>query len=110
MIEFTKSYKTVDGEVFASIEEAQQHELSVVFEKHPTLQQTGLPPEPMNDWIAKMILDNKDAVMDILTTTPNSKPKARKINGGTKKRHKTVITDAPFSTTTGVNVPDGTDS
>jgi hypothetical protein len=107
MIEFTKCYRTADGEVFGTIEEAQQHELSVVFKKHPTLQQTGLPSEPMNDWIAEMILDEKDLVIDILTTTPNSKPKARAIHGGTKKRTpKTVITDANVSATGVVNAAD----
>ena len=98
MIEFTKSYKTADGQVFGAIEQAQIHELSVAFEKHPVLQATGLPSEPLSDVIAKMVLENKDLVIDVLTTTPNSKPKARAIHGGTKKRTpKTVITDAATS-------------
>ena len=94
MIEFTKSYKTSDGQVFGTIEEAQHHELSALFEKHPILTQTGLPPEPMHNWIAGMVLDNSELVVDILTTKPSSKPKARKVNGGTKKRtHATGILD-----------------
>lgn len=95
MITFTRSYKTQDGQVFGTIEEAQEHELGVAFEKHPLLTQTGLPPAPMNQWIAKMVLESKEVVMDILTMTPNSKPKARSIHGGTKKRNvKSVVTDA----------------
>jgi hypothetical protein len=96
MIEFTKSYKTSDGQVFGTIEEAQKHELSVLFLPHPILQATGLPSEPMNDWIAEMVLDNKETIIDILTTKSNSKPKARKANGGSKKR-----------TTKSIGNPDG---
>jgi len=40
-----------------------------------------------------LILDKKDKIIDILTMTSSSKPKARAVNGGTKKR-KVVITDA----------------
>lgn len=89
MIEFTKSFKTEDNKIFATIEEAQIHELEVALS--------------LDSDIVKQIVDNKDAVMDILTTTKNSKPKARKINGGNKKR-KTVITDANTNIITNVNV------
>ena len=98
MIEFTKSYKTADGQVFGSIEDAQTHEVEVLFEKNPF--------ETPHD-AAAIVLKNKTILIDILTTTPNSKPKARAIHGGTKSRKKTVITDAATSTTTGVNVPLG---
>ena len=36
--------------------------------------------------VAGVLMDNKDAMIDILTTTATSKPRARKANGGTKKR------------------------
>ena len=100
MIEFTKSYKTGDGNVFATIEKAQKHELSVLFEPHPTLQATGLPSEPMNEWIAEIVLDNKDKIVDILTTTTTSKPKARKINGGRKPRKNEVTLSSLAAKTT----------
>jgi len=90
MIEFTKSYKTADGQVFATIEEAKRHELILA------LKQINVPPAsnlPYDD-IATLVLTVQDEIVDILTMSPNSKPKARKINGGTKKRNKTVITDA----------------
>jgi hypothetical protein len=89
MIQFTKSFKTTDGKVFGSIEEAQTHELIQVFS--PICGQYKSA-----DDVAKMILDKKEFILDVLTTTPNSKPKARAINGGRKSR-KTVITDAPTS-------------
>lgn len=84
MIQFTKSYKTSDGQVFGTIEDAQYHELQTTL---------GLSNDSNN--IIGVIMKNKDVIIDILTTTPNSKPKARSVNGGTKKRTpKTVITDA----------------
>lgn len=88
MIEFTKSYKTADGQVFGSIEDAQAHEIEVLFEKNPF--------ETPKD-AAAIVLKNKTILIDILTTTPNSKPKARATHGGTKNRKRTVITDATVS-------------
>lgn len=86
MIQFTKSYKTSDNQLFGSVEEAKIHELELVIAKiNPT---HGVSPENV-DAIATMIMNNKDIILDILTTTPNSKPKARAIHGGTKKRNKT---------------------
>jgi|ERR1017187_2902675 hypothetical protein len=101
MIEFTKSYKTADGQVFGSIEDAQAHEVTTILEKNPFTTAKEA---------ARIILENKTIFIDILTTTPNSKPKARTTHGGTKSRKKTVITDAATSATTGANVTDGTDS
>jgi hypothetical protein len=86
MIQFTKSYKTGDGQVFGSIEEAQIHELMLALDHVLDIDDI------------KTIMTKKNLVVDILTTTPNSKPKARSLNGGTKKR-KTVVTDAPASVT-----------
>ena len=90
MIEFTKSYKTADGKTFGTIEEAQRNDLKL-------LGLTTLVKETENitDWI----VCNKVAIVDILTTTPNSKPKARASHGGTKTRKKTIITDAATSVT-----------
>jgi hypothetical protein len=102
MIEFTKSYKTADGNVFGSIVDAQVHEVEVLFEKNPF--------ESSHD-AAAIVLKNKDILIDILTTTPNSKPKARATHGGTKNRKRGVITDSTTSVTSTTNaLPDGTDS
>lgn len=94
MIEFTKSYKTGDGLVFGSIEEAQSHEIANIFKKNPT---------STAEEIANVVLKNKTVLIDVLTTTPNSKPKARASHGGTKARRKTVVTDAASSVTTDNN-------
>jgi hypothetical protein len=79
MIVFTKSFKASDDQVFGSIQEAQLHELEIVLaSKNHTAAETVS--------FSKLILDKKDIIVDILTTGPNSKPKARAIHGGTKKR------------------------
>jgi len=84
MIQFTKSYKTTDGQVFGSIRDAQIHEL--------------LLAANLDQKTAEYVLENKDKVIDILTTTPNSKPKARSVNGGSKKRT-TVSASVPVVST-----------
>ena len=90
MIGFTKSYKTSDGTLVGSIPEAQLHELSVLF--------AAVSNNP--DVVAKLVLDKKDVFVDILTTTATSKPKARALHGGTKKRtQKTTPTNQVGSTT-----------
>ena len=102
MVEFTKSYKTADGEVFATIEDAKLHELVIALKKISVPTSANLP---YND-IALLVLTAKHDILDILTMTPNSKPKARKMHGGTKNRtKKTVITDAVTSVTTSQNDP-----
>ena len=97
MITFTKSYKTSDGQVFGTIEQAQLHELQ------NALLNITIPPAfgsgsgvTITESVAREILKKKDIIIDVLTTTQNSKPKARSVNGGTKKR-KLVITDADTS-------------
>ena len=97
MIQFTKSYKTDDNQVFGTIEEAQKHELETLL--HDKGVSKGEVPS-----VAKLLIDRKDIIVDILTMTPSSKPKARSIHGGTKKRpSKTVVTDANGSVTSTVN-------
>lgn len=96
MISFTRSYKTEDGQVFGTIEEAQTHELTVALDKHRSDFSDTNPAAAM----AKILLKDKNVILDILTMTPNSKPKARAIHGGSKKRTpKTVVTDANTSVT-----------
>lgn len=53
---------------------------------------------------ADVIIKNKDKIIDILTTTPTSKPRARKINGATRarkpKRHEAEQFPLPMEDTT----------
>jgi hypothetical protein len=99
MIEFTKSYKTADGQVFGTIEEAQVHEVELV------LNDPGFSAGD-NSKIAQFLVKHKTILVDVLTTTPNSKPKARSLHGGTKNRKKTVITDAATSLLATLNKSD----
>lgn len=79
MIERTQSYKCSDGTIVATLAEAQETELTILFNE-------SFSDGSMSVACAKAVLKNAPAVLDILTTTPTSKPKARKVNGGTKKR------------------------
>ena len=115
MIEFTKSYKTADGEVFATLEEAKRHELVIALRKINiplviALQKPNIPPGAnisMDD-VAMLVLKAQDEIIDILTMSPKSKPKARKLHGGTKVRGKRgVITDATTSVSSTSNIPLG---
>jgi hypothetical protein len=85
MLTFVKAYQTSDGQTHASLEAAQQHEISeMLADGNPLPTPTHLPD------IAKMIMDHRDKILDILTTKPSSRPAARKANGGTKKRKPAV--------------------
>jgi hypothetical protein len=101
MIERTHAYKVGD-QSFLTLEDAQRFEMKRLVQ--------GLPdPEQLVQWM----FDNKDQVLDILTTTTNSKPRARKVHGGTKNRpsNKTVISPTPVSPNKGTVITDAnTDS
>jgi hypothetical protein len=81
MIEKTTAYKVGD-KVFSTIVDAQIHEIEELFEKFPIVDEPVWNPHG----IALRILEKQDLILDILTMTPNSKPKARAINGGRKPR------------------------
>lgn len=80
MISFLKAYSTEDGKVFPSIEEAQNHEIACL------LKDEGIASSDALTALISYLVQHKDKIIDILTTTGSSRPKARKINGGTKKR------------------------
>lgn len=84
MIELTKSFKTSDGRVWTTIEQAQQNELTLLYD---AFVEKGNPEMTDADvTTVKFILANKAKILDILSTKTNSRPRARKINGGTKSR------------------------
>ena len=78
MITRAPAFVTEDGKSFTTLEDAQRHEIA------------GLLGLDVNEGIEKAVLDRimekLELLSDILTTTATSKPKARKVNGGTKKR------------------------
>ena len=85
MITFGKSY-IVDGKAFASLRDAQKAALE------------ALLPDP--EFGVEALLERRDAIVNILTTKETSLPRARKANGGTKKRPST----AKPSTTTAESI------
>lgn len=84
MITRATAYVTSDNQTFAELDAAIGHELSILlnFDKDATIQTE----------VIQVILANRDRVIDLLSTTPTSKTRARKVNGGTKKRKAAATT------------------
>ena len=59
---------------FATLEEAKKHELKTL------LLERGFADSDNCDQLADKMLKHADAFVDVLTTTPTSRPSARKIN------------------------------
>lgn len=72
MITKTKAYTSSDGAVHASIELAQRHELGILFADagHPLIES---------------VVAKRCEVVNILTMTDASHPRARNINGAKRK-------------------------
>jgi hypothetical protein len=83
MIEFTKAFKASDGQAYFTIEDARQAEIECMMAGDESFE---VVKSESQESIAKWIVDNQEKIVDILTTTENSKPKARAINGGRKPR------------------------
>ena len=91
MITKESAYKTSDGKACFTLEEAQRHELTALLDLGPDDDGTRVTSE----YVLDRIMANPGKVVDILTTGPNSRVKARKANGGTKKRKATVANGTP---------------
>lgn len=105
MITKSTGYESSDGKFHRAIEDAQKHELTILFDRTVSVAATvGMEDKPQtyySDEVASEILKNSTKIIDILTMKPNSLPKARKINGGTKKRTKHIAAQntLPLDTT-----------
>lgn len=82
----TTAWVTSSGKALASLEEAQEEELETLFSVVTDAKSA-----------ARIAINNKDKVVDILTTTENSRPSARRINGGSKKRKTVPMPEAKAS-------------
>lgn len=94
MITFAKSFKASDGRLFGTVQEAQSYELELVVKKEGDdgrVQSVSSAMENFPKYFAEKIMENRELILDILTTTNASKPKARAINGGTKKRKRNSV-------------------
>lgn len=89
MITRTNAFLTSDNATHASLEAAQARELELLCEETDN-EATG----QFRTNICKWIVANAEKVVDILTTTATSKVKARRINGGTKKRNNAAAVNA----------------
>jgi len=75
MIEKFSGYKFAD-QLFTTIQDAQKGALRKILVLHD---------QDVTNAVADLVLENKDAVIDILTMRPSSKPTLRKINGAKRK-------------------------
>jgi hypothetical protein len=82
MISKTVSFKTTDGKIHASIEDAQKHEIK----QHLINPETHNMDVSQADVVAEILIQGRERFVDLLTLKASSKPSARKINGATKKR------------------------
>jgi len=92
MIEKTTSFKTSDGTLHPTIEAAQAVELGKFLNEDANLEQV------IAQAVAEKLIECSEHFIDILTMKATSKTRARKVNGGTKKR-------AAKATTTTETVP-----
>ncbi len=96
MIEKTTAFKC-GNDIYSTLREAQANSIAMILLQELKRQElaggiiasaesneTKLPD--LAAALADAILTEKDQILDILTTTESSKPSARKIHGGSKKR------------------------
>ena len=89
MITFQKAY-VVGDKVYATLEEAQRAEIKRL------AADTFGSTMTVEDW-CHLVVDQKESVMNILTTTDKSRPRARKVNGGRKPRNVTKLTQTEMA-------------
>jgi len=88
MIERIAAFLTSAGVACGTLEEAQEAELTTILMGDTTT----LPISNEHAQLAAAVLvENKDLVVDILTTTKNSRPRGRKINGAKRSSKKPSI-------------------
>lgn len=86
-ISFTKAYATSDGKTFGVLKEAQTHELKLVFGTDPLSKDITADAYGV---ICDALLTNSAAIINVLSTTDKSRPKARKANGAVRKPRNSV--------------------
>jgi hypothetical protein len=83
MINRITAFADSKGNTYGTLDAAQRAEIKLLM----TGNSVGIAADSVSeDRIAEWVLTNKDKIVDILTTKPNSLTKARKVNGGTKTR------------------------
>lgn len=82
MITFEKAYKISTGQMVHDLKEAQVLELVALLKLDGSK-------------LAELMVEKKDAVVDILTTAKDSRPRARRVNGGKRTRKPPAPAPAP---------------
>jgi hypothetical protein len=89
MIKPTRAFVASDGSTFAKLEDAQAHELSQLLT--PSWNEHG---GPETEWtpavVGPVLVELREKVLDILTTSSRSRPATRKINGASRKPRATT--------------------
>jgi hypothetical protein len=98
VIEKTKSFKTGDGQIFGTVEEAQIHELTGFLVDAKVCTDSGSGQK-----LAIALQAAKEPIVDLLTMKATSHPKARKINGATRARKPRAAASGPTDDQTGKN-------
>jgi hypothetical protein len=102
MITKKPAYFTSSGQACEGLEEAQKAALASLL-KDDIIEVTATEREvsTVSVRITEAIMRNADKIIDILTTTPTSRTKARKVNGGKKSKKadpaKKAADDAHFA-------------
>src|SRR5687768_5076011 len=81
MIQKSTGYKSSDNQFHPTLEDAQKHEIGLLLTNSDVA--TG---QELHNEIVDYLFSVRDKLVDILTTKPNSIPKARAVNGGRKPR------------------------
>lgn len=104
MIIKTTAFQVGDNH-YGTLEEAKQASMLQLFSEEDPATGSGSINAP--NWsaseICSFIIDNSEKIIDILTTTEKSRPKARKVNGAVRtrksKRHNAEQFTLPITTT-----------
>jgi hypothetical protein len=98
-------YASSDGVLHATVEEAQEAEMLRVLNQ--TNGSAGLDPKVLEMLAADLVGTQFEALLDILTTSPRSRPKARKSAGTTSPRRAARKASSPPDKATTEQARDG---
>ena len=90
---YVKNYKTSDGTIFKTIEEAQLREIELFFSNSSINADIKAGHNPTPALLAQFICKNKDSILDILTITDKTKLKISHKKKDPKKIEGQSLTD-----------------
>lgn len=100
MITKIQGYQSSNKTFHASLESAQMHDLYPLLSQAHT--EAGLSASDAQFTVfVENVFAKREQIIDILTTTPTSKPRLRKVNGATRKPRKHIAAQntLPLDTT-----------